>query len=291
MSFVRIYEVGPRDGLQNEPGVISVADRLTYIDLLRKAGLRQIEVGSFVSPRWVPQMAASDELLAALPEIEGQYDVLVPNMRGWESFDEAKRPKNTGIAVFVSATEGFSQANLNCSIAESLERLKPVVDAAMQANVPMRGYVSCVTDCPFDGPTDPNQVAKIVADLRALAEMPISLGETIGKGTPEQVDAMLAAVTQVAPQESLAGHFHDTSGLALKNVEVALGHGLRAFDASAGGLGGCPYAPGAPGNVATEAVVALLHKAGYDTGIDETKLAKAAEFGKGLKGRNAVSTD
>lgn len=288
MSFVQIHEVGPRDGLQNEAGVISVDEKIAFIKSLIDAGLSKIEVGSFVSPRWVPQMADSDRVLAALPEIAGQYDVLVPNLKGWEAFQRAQRPENVGIAVFVSATEGFSQANLNCSISESLDRLTPVVLAAQDASVPVRGYVSCVTHCPFDGKTEPDQVAKVVEQLRDIAPMPISLGDTIGQATPDDVAAMLKAVLTVSSPVQLAGHFHDTSGLALSNIEVALEMGLRAFDSSAGGLGGCPYAPGAPGNVATEAVVSLLHEKGFSTKIDEDKLELAAQLARSLKGRNAV---
>lgn len=285
MSHVEIYEVGPRDGLQNEPSVIPVADKLAFIDALAGAGLRKIEVGSYVSPKWVPQMADTADLLADLPDYAGQYDVLIPNAKGWELFTKAKRPANTGIAVFVSATEGFSKANLNCTIAESLERTAPVVQAAKESGVPLRGYVSCVTDCPFDGATDPAQVAKVVVDLRKLAPMSVSLGDTIGKGTPDRVDAMLKAVLNEAPADALAGHFHDTSGQALDNVAVSLEAGLRTFDSAAGGLGGCPYAPGAPGNLATESLVAMLHAKGFSTGVDETKLGQAATLAKSMKGR------
>lgn len=291
MSFVQIHEVGPRDGLQNEAGVISVDEKIAFIKSLIDAGLSKIEVGSFVSPRWVPQMADSDRVLAELPDIAGQYDVLVPNLKGWEAFQRAQRPENVGIAVFVSATEGFSQANLNCSISESLDRLTPVVSAAQDAGVPIRGYVSCVTHCPFDGPTEPQQVAKVTEQLCDSAPMPISLGDTIGQAAPDDVAAMLKAVLDVTSPDQLAGHFHDTSGLALRNIEVALEMGLRAFDSSAGGLGGCPYAPGAPGNVATEAVVRLLHDKGFSTKIDEDKLELAARMARSLKGRNAVLED
>jgi hydroxymethylglutaryl-CoA lyase len=283
-EHVTLHEVGPRDGLQNEPGVIAVADKVALIAALAAAGLRRIEVGSFVSPKWVPQMADTDKVIAALPALaDGQYDVLVPNMRGWDGFVAAAKHGSYGIAVFVAASEGFSRANLNCTIAESISRLTPVVAAAQAAGVPVRGYISCVTDCPFDGPTAPSQVARVAAMLRQLGPMPLSLGDTIGKGTPKSVSAMLKAVLAEVPASDLAGHFHDTGGQALANIRASLDIGLRAFDAAAGGLGGCPYAPGAPGNVATEAVVALLHTHGFETGVDPVKLAQAAQLARGMR--------
>ncbi|MCK0094929.1 hydroxymethylglutaryl-CoA lyase [Yoonia sp. F2084L] len=282
---VRIHEVGPRDGLQNEPGVISVARKVALIDLLSRSGLRDIEVGSFVSPKWVPQMADTDQVLAQLTPVAGvRYAVLVPNMRGWEGYLAARRLHFLpDIAVFISASEGFSQNNLNCSVSESVARLRPVVAAAAEAGVAVRGYVSCVTDCPFDGPTAPEQVADAVALLRQVAPMPISLGDTIGKGTPDRVGAMLEAVLAVVPAAELAGHFHDTGGQALANIDVSLDLGLRAFDSAVGGLGGCPYAPGAPGNVATEAVLELLDQRGFETGVDPAVIAQAAEMAKGMR--------
>jgi len=284
-EFVRIHEVGPRDGLQNEERLISVARKVALIDLLSRSGLRDIELGSFVSPKWVPQMADTDQVLARLRPAPGvRYAVLVPNMRGWEGFLAARRKDMvTDIAVFISASEGFSQSNLNCSIAESVARLRPVVRAAQDAGVAVRGYVSCVTDCPFEGPTDPRQVADAVALLRDVAPMPVSLGDTIGKGTPVRVAAMLKAVLEVAPAAMLAGHFHDTGGQALANIEASLDLGLRAFDSAVGGLGGCPYAPGAPGNVATEAVLALLARLGYDTGVNADVIAQAAAMAKDMR--------
>lgn len=285
---VTIHEVGPRDGLQNEPGVIATGQKVTLIKALAHAGLRQIEVGSFVSPKWVPQMADTPAVLARLPHVEGmQYDVLVPNMRGWEGFEEARRALGLqlGVAVFISATEGFSRANLNCSVAESLERAAPVVAAANRAGVPVRGYVSCVTDCPYDGAVEPGQVAHAISELRRLTPMPVSLGDTIGKGTPERVAAMLEAAIDVAPVEQLAGHFHDTGGRALDNVQVALEAGLRHFDSAVGGLGGCPYAPGAPGNLDTGALVGLLDRLGFVTGVEVGKLAEAAKLARQMRGR------
>ncbi len=282
MTDITLHEVGPRDGLQNEPGVISVADKVAFINALSAAGLHELEVGSFVSPKWVPQMAGTADVLAALPA-GPNYAVLVPNMRGWDGFQAATKQGAYAISIFVSATEGFSRANLNCTISESLERLKPVVAAAADAGVPVRGYISCVTDCPFDGQTSPAAVAKVAEDLRQIAPMPLSLGDTIGKGTPDRVAAMLRAVLDVAPADQLAGHFHDTSGQALDNISTSLETGLRAFDSAAGGLGGCPYAPGAPGNVATESVVAMLHDRGYSTGVDTAKLEAATAIARKLK--------
>lgn len=285
---VRIVEVGPRDGLQNEPHPVSVTRRLELIAALAAAGLSDIEVGSFVSPAWVPQMAGTEGVLAGL-SCPGRYHVLVPNLRGWERFVAARLPGvDYVVSVFVSASEGFSMANLNCSVAQSLERVAPVIAAATGAGVTgagvtVRGYVSCVTDCPFDGPVDPQAVAEVTAALRRLAPMEVSLGDTIGAGTPETVGAMLAAVTEVAPARDLSGHFHDTGGRALANVEVALRFGLRSFDASVGGLGGCPYAPGAPGNLATEALVARLEALGYATGVDPARLQMAAALAVGLR--------
>ncbi len=287
MDFVTLHEVGPRDGLQNEPGVISTADRVEFVRALAEAGLPHIEVGSFVSPKWVPQMAGTDEVMAKL-EAGPVYEVLVPNMRGWEGFAAAERRGDYAIAVFVAATEGFSRANLNCTVAESLERAAPVIAAAEAAGVPVRGYVSCVTDCPYEGRVAPGQVARVVRDLKDLGVREVSLGETIGKGDPERVGTMLDAVLNVVPAAQLAGHFHDTGGRALDNIKVALEKGLRVFDAAVGGLGGCPYAPGAPGNVATEAVVALLHAQGFETGVDAAKLAKAAGMARAMRGGGHV---
>lgn len=284
-EFVRLHEVGPRDGLQNEPRAIPVAQKVALIDLLATSGLRDIEVGSFVSPKWVPQMADTDRVMAALaPAPDVRFAVLVPNMTGWEAFLAARVPGvHYEIAVFISASEGFSQNNLNCSIAQSVARLAPVVEAARAEDLRLRGYISCVTDCPFDGPTLPERVADAAALLRAIAPMPLSLGDTIGKGTPQRVAAMLEAVMQVVPVSDLAGHFHDTGGQALANIDVALDLGLRAFDSAVGGLGGCPYAPGAPGNVATEAVLELLDRRGFNTGIDATVIAKAAQMARGMR--------
>lgn len=285
---VRIHEVGPRDGLQNEPGVIALADRIALIDLLSGAGLAEVEIGSFVNPRRVPQMADTAAVMAGIRrDRDCDLTVLVPNMQGWRDFRLAAAAAPAAryrVAVFISASEGFSRANLNCSVAESLTRLAPVVAAAQAAGVALRGYVSCVTDCPFDGPVAPEAVAQAVAALRALAPMPVSLGDTIGKGRPKTVAAMLARVLEVAPARELAGHFHDTGGWALANVEAALDLGLRDFDSAVGGLGGCPFAPGAPGNLATEALIARMEALGIETGADHDRIALAAELARNMRG-------
>ncbi|WP_112324016.1 hydroxymethylglutaryl-CoA lyase [Oceanibium sediminis] len=282
-----LFEVGPRDGLQNEPGLIATADKIRLVDMLGDAGLTRIEVTSFVSPAWVPQMADAAEVLAGIARRPGvSYSALTPNLKG---FQRAEAAGADAVAVFGAASESFSRKNINCSIAESLERFGPVLDAARAAGVPVRGYISCVTDCPFEGHIAPAAVAQVARELLAMGCHEISLGDTIGQGTPGRVDAMLSAVLEEVPVERLAGHFHDTNGRALDNIEVALARGLRVFDAAAGGLGGCPYAPGAAGNVASEAVVARLHALGYDTGVDEGRLALAADFARGLKTSAEVS--
>lgn len=288
MSHVRIYEVGPRDGLQNEKAVIAVDDKVALIKALVDAGLKDIEVGSFVSPKWVPQMADTDRVMAALDYANDvNYATLVPNVKGWEGFVQASAnlPRNAGeIAVFIAASEGFSKANLNCTVEDSLSRLAPVVEAAQNAGVPVRGYVSCMTDCPFDGPTSPEAVVRAVEGLRRLAPMPVSLGDTIGAGTPETVTRVIKAVAEVMPIADVAGHFHDTGGRALDNVQASLELGVRVFDAAVGGLGGCPYAPGAPGNVATEAVVERVEALGYSTGLDHAALTRAGVMARKLRG-------
>ncbi|SDZ04416.1 hydroxymethylglutaryl-CoA lyase [Jannaschia faecimaris] len=281
-DFVEIFEVGPRDGLQNEKRMIPVAEKIALIDCLSKGGFRRIEVASFVSPKWVPQMADGAQVLAGIDRAEGvSYAALTPNLRGYEG---ARAARVDEVAIFASASEGFSKANLNATIAESLERFTPVVEAARRDGMPVRGYVSCVTDCPFDGPVAPGSVATVVAAMQALGCYEVSLGDTIGRGTPEGVDAMLATVLEEMEAAKLAGHFHDTAGRALDNVDVALGRGLRVFDAAVGGLGGCPYAPGAAGNVATEAVMGHLEAAGFVTGLDAAVIAKAAQMAREMRG-------
>lgn len=278
---VVIFEVGPRDGLQNERRMISVADKVRLIEKLARAGLRKIESASFVSPKWVPQMGDAAQVIRAIKRKKGVvYTALTPNLQG---FERARQARVDEAAIFASASEGFSQKNINCSIAESLERFKPVAEAAREASIPLRGYVSCVTDCPYDGPTPPASVAHVVRALLDLGCYEVSLGDTIGHGTPETVSAMLDAVLDISDALQLAGHFHDTQGHALANIEVCLDRALRTFDSSIAGLGGCPFAPGAKGNVATESVVAMLESQGFATGVDWEKLAEAAEFAATLR--------
>ena len=280
---VEIFEVGPRDGLQNEKRAIAVADKIALVDCLSGAGFRRIEVASFVSPKWVPQMADSTEVLAGITRAPGvRYAALTPNMKGLEGALAARADE---VAIFGSASEGFSRANINASIAESLERFAPVAAAARAAGLPVRGYVSCVTDCPYDGAVAPEQVARVAAALLAMGCYEISLGDTIGQARPETIDAMLAAVLDEVPPAQLAGHYHDTAGRALENIEVSLARGLRVYDAAVGGLGGCPYAPGAAGNVATEAVHARLIALGYQTGLDADILEQAAAMARAMRGQ------
>ena len=282
-DYVEIFEVGPRDGLQNEKRKIATKDKVALVDCLSGAGFRRIEVASFVSPKWVPQMADSAEVLAGITRAEGvRYAALTPNMRGFEAAQAARADE---VAIFGSASEGFSKANINATIAESLERFAPVAAAASVAGLPVRGYVSCVTDCPYDGPVAPASVARVAEALYRMGCYEISLGDTIGQGTPESIDAMLAAVAEVVPVEKLAGHYHDTSGRAVENIEASLERGVRVFDAAVGGLGGCPYAPGAKGNVATEKVHARLRGLGYETGLDSAILNDAAVLAVEMRGR------
>ena len=279
---VEIFEVGPRDGLQNEARQIPTRDKIALVDLLSGAGFRRIEVASFVSPRWVPQMADSAAVLAGITRAPGvRYAALTPNLKGYEG---ARAARADEVAVFASASEGFSRANLNCSVAESVERFLPILSAARDDGMPVRGYISCVTDCPFDGPTPPAAVAALAVRLLDLGCYEVSLGDTIGKATPETLSRMLRAVTDAVPAGQLAGHYHDTGGRACDNIEASLGFGLRVFDAAAGGLGGCPYAPGAQGNVATEAAIDRIESLGYTTGLDRARIARAGDFARSLRG-------
>ena len=280
-EFVEIFEMGPRDGLQNEKRLIPAADKIALVDLLSRAGFRRIEVTSFVSPKWVPQMADAAEVLAGITRRPGvRYAALTPNLKGYEG---ARAARADEVAIFASASEGFSKANLNCTIAESLDRFAPVAEAARADGIPVRGYVSVVTDCPFDGPTPPANVARVTAALRDLGCYEISLGDTIGQGRPETIDAVLAAVLEEVPASQLAGHYHDTAVRAIDNIDASLARGVRVFDAAVGGLGGCPYAPGAAGNVATEKVAAHLAARGLDTGLDMDVLRQAAAMAQGMR--------
>lgn len=278
---VEIFEVGPRDGLQNEQRDIPVVEKIALVDCLSRAGFNRIEMASFVSPKWVPQMAGSAEVLAGITRADNvRYAALTPNMRGYE---DALAAKADEIAVFASASEGFSKANINASIAESIDRFTLILEAARHIDLPVRGYVSCVTDCPYDGPTAPEKVAEVADRLFSLGCYEVSLGDTIGQGTPDKVAHMLLAVRERVPMTRLAGHFHDTNGRAIDNIDAALALGVRVFDAAVGGLGGCPYAPGASGNVATEAVAAHLERLGYDTGLDSAVLDEAAQMARAMR--------
>lgn len=280
-DWVEIFEMGPRDGLQNEKREIPVADKVALVDCLSRAGFRRIEVASFVSPKWVPQMAGSAEVLAGITRAEGvRYAALTPNMRGYE---DALAARADEIAVFASASEGFSKANINASIEESIARFEPILEAARHIDLPVRGYVSCVTDCPYDGAVAPEKVAEVADRLFSLGCYEISLGDTIGQATPAKIARMLMAVRERVPVSRLAGHYHDTAGRALANIDASLALGVRVFDAAVGGLGGCPYAPGAAGNVATEAVAAHLERLGYRTGLDMDVIAEAAEMARAMR--------
>ena len=281
MDSVELVEMGPRDGLQNEKTLIPTDRKVALVDTLSGAGFRRIEVASFVSPKWVPQMAGSGEVLAGIWRAKGvRYAALTPNMRG---FEDAVKAGADEVAIFGSASEGFSKANINATIAESLERFAPVAAAASVAGLPVRGYVSCVVECPYDGKVDPGAVARVADRLFAMGCYEISLGDTIGAGTPDSIARMLLSVRDVVPAGRLAGHYHDTHGRAMANIDASLSMGLRVFDAAVGGLGGCPYAPGAAGNVATEAVNEHLTALGYDTGLDQAVIEEAAEMARRMR--------
>ncbi|MBL8504114.1 MAG: hydroxymethylglutaryl-CoA lyase [Rhodocyclaceae bacterium] len=273
---VKIVEVGPRDGLQNESQLVPAAAKVALIDRLGMAGLKTIEAAAFVSPKWVPQMGDAAEVMASLPRRHGvSYPVLVPNLKG---FEQALAAGVEEIAIFAAASEAFSQKNINCSIAESLERFRPVMEAARQNGIRVRGYVSCVAGCPYQGAVPPAAVAEVALRLAELGCHEISLGDTIGVGTPAAIRRMLDEVMLLLPVERLAGHYHDTYGMALANIYASLERGVAVFDASVAGLGGCPYAAGASGNVATEDVVYLMNGLGIETGVDLDRLVDAGAF-------------
>ncbi len=284
---VRLVEVGPRDGLQNEPATIPIQVKVELIDRLSDAGFPAVEAGAFVSPKWVPQMADSGEVLARIARRPGtRYPVLVPNMKGFEA---ARAAGADEIAIFGAASETFSQRNINCTIAESLERFRPVAEAALAAGMRVRGYVSCAVACPYEGPIAPTAVAGIAEALFELGCYEVSLGDTIGVGTPGTVRAMLDAVRAVAPADRLAGHFHDTYGQALANILASLDAGLAVFDCAVAGLGGCPYAPGASGNVASEDVLYMLDGMGVRTGVDLDAVVAAGAMVCAALGRPPAS--
>jgi len=277
-SSVKIVEVGPRDGLQNEKQSVPTAVKLALIARLADAGLSVIEAASFVSPKWVPQMGDSAEVMQALRQAQRpglSYTALVPNMKGFEA---ALAAGCAEIAVFGAASEAFSQKNINCSIAESLERFRPVAEAALRHGMRVRGYISCVVGCPYQGAVEPAAVARVAQALLEMGCYEISLGDTIGAGTPKSVRSMIEAVARLVPMARLAGHYHDTWGMAIANIYASLELGMASFDSSVAGLGGCPYSPGASGNVASEDVIYLLDGLGIETGVDLEKLAEAGRF-------------
>jgi hydroxymethylglutaryl-CoA lyase len=283
---VRIVEVGPRDGLQNEKTPISVEARIAFVESLVAAGLHTVEVGAFVSPKAIPQMVNSDQVLRGLSHLDGEFHVLVPNEKGFEA---ARAAGAKVIAVFASASEGFSRANINCSIAESIERFKPVIARAKADRIKVRGYISCVLGCPYEGEVKPQAVVDVAKLLWDLGCYEVSLGDTIGVGTPVKARHLLRAVAGSVPMANLAMHFHDTYGQALANLYAGMEEGARVIDSAAGGLGGCPYAPGATGNVATEDVVYMLEGMGIKIGVDMQKLVAATNVVSRLIGRAPVS--
>jgi hydroxymethylglutaryl-CoA lyase len=284
---VRLVEVGPRDGLQNEKATVPTATKIALIDRLSDAGFPAVEATAFVSPKWVPQMADAAAVMAGIRRKEGvRYPVLTPNLKGFEAALAAKADE---VAVFVAASETFSRKNINCGIAESLERAQPVFAAAAASNIRVRGYISCVLGCPYEGEIAPAKVAEVAAALHAMGAYEVSLGDTIGVGTAGKTQALVAAVAERVPSNALAGHFHDTYGQALANVYAAMEMGIATFDCSVAGLGGCPYAKGATGNLASEDVLYLLDGLGIETGVDMTKLRAAGRFISEALGRAPVS--
>lgn len=290
MSFadkVKIVEVGPRDGLQNEKQIVPTEAKVKLINDLSDAGLSVVEAGSFVSPKWVPQMADSAEIMQQIKRKDGvSYPVLTPNLKGFEA---ALAVGAKEVAIFGAASESFSQKNINCSIDESLERFKPVIAAAKQENIAVRGYVSCVVGCPYEGDISADKVAEVSAKLFDMGCYEISLGDTVGVGTPGKVQEMIRAVSAQVPMQHLAVHFHDTYGQALANIYAALEMGVVVVDSSVAGLGGCPYAKGASGNVASEDVVYMLNGLGIETGVDLVKLCAAGRFISDVIGRPSAS--
>jgi len=286
-EHVTIYEVGPRDGLQNESGSIKLADKVELVNRLSNTGLKYIEAGSFVSPKWVPQMADSSDVFDSIDRADGiRYSALTPNLQGLEAAITANVDE---VAIFGAASEGFSKKNINCSINESIERFKPLITKALSRNIKVRGYVSCVIACPYDGATSPQQVANVSQQLFDLGCYEISLGDTIGVGTPNKVSDMLQAVSEKVPVDALAIHCHDTYGQAIANIVAALECSVSTIDSSVAGLGGCPYASGASGNVATEDVLYLLNGLGIKTGVDLDKIIRAGNFISKALGRENQS--
>ena len=294
-EYIRIVEVGARDGLQNESRPIDTETKAKLVDLLAIAGVTYIEAGSFVSPKAIPQMTGSDQVFSSIARVPAVvYSALTPNLRG---YDLALASGADEVAVFSAASEKFNQRNINCSISESLARFEPLMEKAINDGVRVRGYISCVVGCPYEGPIEPERVLEVGRALLDMGCYEISLGDTIGIGTPARFDELLNLLMQTIPASKLAVHCHDTYGQALANIYTSLGHGIRVIDSSVAGLGGCPYAEGATGNVATEDVVYMLHGLGYETGIDIDKLIDAGNFisaalerKNGSRAANAISS-
>jgi len=277
-DHVKVFEVGPRDGLQNEERIVATADKIKLVDMLSSCGFSHIETTSFVSPKWVPQMADAADVMAGIARRHGiAYTALTPNMRGYEAAIVAKVDE---VAIFGSASEGFSQKNINCSIDDSFSRFLPILAQAKIDKCKVRGYISCITECPYDGSIEPDQVIRVALQLLDMGCYEISLGDTIGAAKPDATRKLINSMLNYMPVGVLAGHFHDTNGSAIENIEVCLEAGLRTFDSAVGGLGGCPYAEGAKGNVDTMTVVSYLHYNGFETGLDVKKLKLAAGFAK-----------
>ncbi len=284
---VRVVEMGPRDGLQNEKQQVPTEVKLALIERLGEAGLPAIEATAFVSPKWIPQMADHTEVLERIRRKPGvDYPVLTPNLKGYEA---ARAAGATEVAVFAAATEAFSRKNINCSIAESLDRFRPILESSLKNKIKVRGYISCVVACPYEGEVAPRKVGELAGALYDLGCYEISLGDTIGAGTPGRTQKMIEACAKRVPIAKLAGHYHDTYGQALANIYASMELGVATFDASVAGLGGCPYAKGATGNVATEDVVYMLHGLGIETGIDLDKLVETGAWISGVLKRDSSS--
>ena len=292
---IRITEVGPRDGLQNESKIVPTETKIRLVDALSAAGFPEIETSSFVHPRWVPQLADAAEVFAGIDRRDGiLYSALVPNVQGLERAVEAGVSK---VSVFTAASESFCRKNINADIEESVERFRPVIESAMEMGLPVRGYVSCIVECPYEGTVSPSAVSEVVARLLDLGPMEIDLGETLGVASPDQIEEVLAACVTRMPLSDICLHLHDTHGHALDSVERAVGLGVNRFDSACGGLGGCPYAPGAAGNLATERLLALCEKRGWETGVDQamvstaTSVVREALTGDGSSTTDSGSTD
>ena len=284
-NFINIFEMSPRDGLQNEKTFITTQNKIKFINDLSMCGFQKIETSSFVSPKWVPQLADAHEVFTKINKVKGvKYTALTPNERG---FDNAVNAKVDEVAIFAAATETFSEKNINCNIETSLKRFIPIAKKALKERIPVRGYISCVSHCPYEGQVNPQKVAEIAKHLIEMGCYEVSLGDTTGKGSPDVTSGVLEECLKVLTSDKLAGHFHDTYQNALNNIQLCLEKGIKTFDASVGGLGGCPYSPGAKGNVATEKVNKLLMSLGYRTNLNTQKIGECSEMALKLKmGKN-----